>query len=195
MKKYTLLILAILMMAMECENRKFSFIATIDYDKTYVVDQAGPFDESATITRSEVLDMFDIPDDATIKSVNIENISAKVVVLDGNQASSVLLSGYLKLGSGKKEVFNNFPAVLTAVDASFIGLNSLIADGVNGIKTKLEAYLMGSDTAPFEMHVAGDSAPSGSQQINVQIIIKIKGNAEWERCEEVPWFIEGGESC
>jgi len=196
MKKYLLLLLAVpLMMACECETRKFTEIATINFDKTFNINQAGPFDEKVTITHDEVLDEFDIPENATIKDVSIESMSAKVKVLEGNVATSILVSGYLQLGSTKPDLFDDYPLVLSAVNAPWVGLNSLIAGGISKIKTKIEAYLQNNDYEPFDMHVEGDTKPFEGQNVNVQLVIRITGSAKYEVCEEWPWFLEGGESC
>ena len=197
MKKIFLLLpLALLLMSLQCENRTLEQVTTIEFNETYNVNKLAPFNESTTLTRSDVLDMFDIPAEATIKAVHIESIAARVVVQEGNQASALSLSGRLALGSSNPELFSNFPVVLVQVDAPFIGLNSLISDGVNGLKNKIESYLIGSDTAPFDIRVSGNSTPTGGQLIKAQILLKIQGTITWEICEEMPVFlIEAGEKC
>ena len=193
-KKYLLVLIALLLI-FGCENRSFEFVATIDLNETYLVDQTGAFNEAGIVTRNEVLDMIDIPETAEITDVNLESVEVKIVVLESNEAMGVLLSGSVELGSSKPALFNNFPVPLVAVNAPFIGINSLISEGVAGIRSKIEKYLEGSDTEPFEIHVSGDSSPSEGERIHVQILLKIKGTVKYNECMEVPYFMEGGDPC
>jgi len=193
MKKYFLIILIIPLLAMECAYRKFEFAPTINVDETYVVDQAGPFSETQTITREQVLDALDIPETANIKEFNIEKMAIRVTVLEGNVAKVIWASGRLQLGSTKPEVFKDYPISLVGVDYAFIGLNNLIANGVEKIKGKIEGYILGNDTAPFELEIFGDSSPTGGQNVNVNLELRITGSVLYEDCIETLSII--GDDC
>jgi hypothetical protein len=195
MKKYLILVLAIPLLTVACEKRKFEFAPMINLEKTYMVDQTGAFNETATISREDVLDLLDIPETAEIKDVYIESIAVKVIILENNAASAVLLSGKVQLGSSKPALFNDYPAPLVLVDDPWIGLNSLISEGVSGIKAKIEGYLEGSDTEPFDIELSGDSSPTSGNRIHVRILLKITGTVKYFDCMEVPFFVEGGDPC
>ncbi len=193
MKKYLLIILVIPLLAMECQYRKFEFAPTINVEEAYIVEEAGPYSEEQIITREQVLDELDIPETAEIKEFNIEKISLKVGVLENNEASLILASGKLQLGTQKPEVFKNFPISLVGVDVGWIGLNDLIADGVGALKNKLEGYILGEDTAPFTIEVYGDSSPTGGQKVHVKLSLKITGSVKYEDCIETLSII--GDDC
>ncbi|MBN2214880.1 MAG: hypothetical protein JW723_11600 [Bacteroidales bacterium] len=193
MKKNLLIILAITLLAAGCEMRKFEFAPTINVDETYTIDQTGAFFEIQTITRAQVMDALDIPETATVKEFNIEKISLRVTVLEGNQASVILASGKLELGSNKPDIFENFPVSLIKVDAPWIGLNDLIAEGVESLKGKIEGYVLGNDDSPFNIVVSGDSSPTAGQKINVSLELKITGSVKYVDCiETLPYF---GDDC
>lgn len=193
MKKYLLIILAIPLLAVECQYRKFEFAPTISVDETYVVNQTGPFSETQTITRNQVLDGLDIPETANIQEFNIEKMAIRVTVLEGNTAKLILASGRLQLGSTKPEVFKNYPISLVGVDYAFIGLNDLIANGVEKLKGKIEGYILANDTAPFDLEIYGDSSPTGGQKINVNLELRISGTVKYEDCVETVSII--GDDC
>src|SRR4030042_3796871 len=193
MKKYLLIILVISLLAAGCEMRKFEFAPTISIHENYVVAKAGPFSEQETITREQVLDALDIPETAEIKEFNIEKISLKVTVLEGNEASLILASGKLQLGSSSPEVFNDFPISLVGVDVGWIGLNDVIAEGVGALTGKIEGYILGNDTAPFNIEIYGDSSPTGGQKINVNLELRIAGSVKYEDCVETLPFV--GDDC
>ncbi len=193
MKKFWLFILVITILATACQYRKFEFVATIGIDKEFVVDQTGNFSEKQTITRNQVLDALDIPETADIKEVNIERISLRVTILDNNEASFVSASGRLQLGNSNPEVFKDKIIPLVAVNAPIIGLNNLIAEGIGGLKGKLEAYIKNTDVSPFDFEIYGDSSPTTGQKINAKIELQITGSVKYDECiESLPFT---GDDC
>ena len=196
MKKLFILIFCIPLMALQCEKRQFETVGTINVDETYEVDQTGHFVEVEEISRDQVLDLLDIPEDAEITEVNIESVSIKVVVMSDNEASAVIVEGAVDLGASKPEFFSNYIVPLVAVDNPWIGLNTLIQEGVTGIKNKLEKIILGMDDDGFAIILEGDSSPTTGNRIHTQIILRITGTVKYVQCLEVPTFIvEGGEPC
>ncbi|MFO7655952.1 MAG: hypothetical protein R6W78_02705 [Bacteroidales bacterium] len=193
MKKYLLFIMAIPLLAAECEYRRFEFVATIGVNEEFIVDNTGSFSEKQTITRQQVLDALDIPEQAEIKEINIEKLSVRVTILENNQASLISASGRLQLGENKPDIFKDKTIPLVAVNAPFIGLNNLIAEGVSGLKSKLEGYIYNSDAAPFDIEIYGDSSPTTGQKINVKIELIITGSVIYEECIETISLV--GEEC
>ena len=193
MKKLWLFILVITLLATACQYRKFEFVATIGIDKEFVVDQTGYFSEKQTITRNQILNALDIPVTADIKEVNIEKIALRVTILDKNEASFVSASGRLQLGTSNPEVFKDKVIPLVAVNAPIIGLNNLIAEGVEGLKGKLEGYIKNTDATSFDFEIYGDSSPTTGQKINVKIELQITGTVKYEDCIETLSII--GDDC
>jgi hypothetical protein len=194
MKKLIPVILIIMLMSSACEYSKVQLPLDININKTFTVDQTGAYSESMQVTYWEVMGELDIPGNATIDAVNIESISAKVVVLANNKATAVRISGKLQLGSTSPEVFNNYYAPLIAVDNEYIGINTLIDQGVQGLKSKIEGYLKSQDFSSFDINVNGNSSPIEGQRVNIQILIKITGTAKYTICWLLPFFA-GGDKC
>ena len=194
MKKLIPFLLAIALLSSSCEYSELTVTSDLNIDKTYEVNRTGPYSETASVSYNDVLNNLDIPSNVRIDEVNIESVSVKVVVLADNQATAITISGKLQLGSSSPDVFKNFVAPLVGVNTPFIGLNSLIDDGVAGLKSKLQAYLKAQDFSPFNIDLSGNSSPIGGQKIHIQILLKILGSVKYTKCVNLP-FILGGENC
>lgn len=194
MKNLIPLLMIIALLSQACEYSELTTVGSINIDQTFNVDQTGPFSQSSTITYNQVLQNMDIPNNAVIDQVNIESISAKVIVLPDNVATAVSLSGKLQFGNSNPEIFNDYPAVLAGADAPLAGLNALIDDGVQGLKTKIEDYVRGRDYSPFNFILNGNSSPIPGMRVHAQILIKIKGSVKYTSCELLP-FLMGGDQC
>jgi hypothetical protein len=70
------------------------------------------------------------------------------------------------------------------VDYAFIGLNDLIAAGVEKLKEKIESYVLKGDTAPFDIVITGDSSPTGGELVNIVLDLKITGTVKYFECVE-----------
>jgi hypothetical protein len=194
MKKLIPLILIIGLMSSACEYSKVQVPIGININKTFPLDQTGAYSQSLQVTYYDVMSELDIPSSATIDEVNIESISVKVVVLSNNKAPAVKISGKLQLGSTSPEVFNNYYAPLVAVDNEWAGINTLIDQGVQGLKSKIEGYLKSKDFSTFDINVNGNSSPIEGQRVNIQILLKITGSAKYTICAYMPFFL-GGDKC
>lgn len=190
MKKITIIIVISLLIG-GCEWRKFEFAGSIDVKENYILESSSLINESATITRSEVRDAFDIPDNAEIKKVEIENMSLRVTLLEKNQANFVHLSGYVREGSTDILVFENYKVPLVGIDYPVIGLNALISAGVEKIKGKIIAYLKNNDGEPFSIVLTGDAEGT---MVHARIDLVIGGSVVYEECLQVlPGM--GGDPC
>lgn len=192
MKKLLFLVLCLPLMAwqMQCEKKKFPGVGTIKVDETFEVDQTGHFVEVEEISRDQVLDMLDLPDDAEITEVNIESLSIKVIVLSDNMASAVSVSGAADLGGKTPEIFDDYIVPLVAPN-SFFGINTLISEGVNAIREKLEKIILGMDDNGFAVILEGDSSPTTGNRIHAQVILRITGTVKYYQCLTVPFFMDG----
>lgn len=191
MKKLVILTLIMLIPLMGCEWRMFEFSGAIKVNETFSINESGVMYSEGVITRSEVLDAFDIPDNADVKEVNIESMELKVTVLPENQAQVINVSGFVKDASEDHLIFEDFPVSLIGVDFPGLGLNSLIAGGVNRIKTKIEGFIKNTDSTPLNIYL---SINSGESLVQVNLDLIINGNIIYEECLEVlPGM--GGEEC
>ncbi|MDZ7359197.1 MAG: hypothetical protein ONB46_00510 [candidate division KSB1 bacterium] len=195
-KKIMCLPLLAVLLLTGCEKRLFHFIATINQTPVFNVDQTGAFKKSIQISSSLVRSQLDIPEDARITQLDIESLSLRVEVKSGNQASRLSVSGtILDVGQQRqKQMFKDFPVVLVGVNAPFVGLNSLIADGISELRGKLEGYVKNLDTGSFFIEVTGDSNPPG-QRVLVDLHLVIKATVKYDQCVEVPQLFSSGEEC
>jgi hypothetical protein len=194
MKKHISLILISFLFCTACENKKLTLVGNIKLDRTFPVDQTGAFSSSSQITSDQVRNDLDIPETATIEEVNIESISIKVLVLQDNQATAVRVSGKLQIGNTAPKLFNDYIAPLVLVDNPYIGLNTIIAEGIQGIRSKIEEYLKTMDNTPINITLVGDSSPTAGNRIHAQILLKINGTVKYSECINLPFFM-GGEKC
>lgn len=190
MKKITILIVISLLIG-GCEWRKFEFAGIINVEEDYILESSSSINESAKITRSQVRDAFDIPENADVKKVEIENMSLRVTLLEKNQAKFVNLTGYIREGSENLHVFKDYSVPLIGVNAPWIGLNALISEGVEKIRGKLISYLKENDGDPFSIILTGDAQGT---MVHARIDLIIKGSVVYEECLEVlPGM--GGDPC
>ncbi len=194
MKKITacFLLLALPLLA-GCEQRLFHFVVTIDQTPTFPIDQTGAFSRSIRITEQDVLRALDVPEGGKITGVDIESLSLKVVVKPGNTAPALSVSGRISDSQGQSTMFQNYPIVLSGVDASFVGLNDLIETGISKLRNKINGYVMKIDNSAFDIEVSGDTVPSG-QRVVLDLQLRIKATIKYDECLEVP-LGEGGEDC
>lgn len=194
MKKLAPLFLVTLLIGTGCENKQFEFNPGIKVNKVYEVNQTGEFSEFQSISHSEILDLLDIPEEATIESVKIETVGIWFEVLEGNQAESITLSGVVEeSGVGDILLFEDESFSLGSASVKVIN-GLLLYGGTEKIRSKLEKYLQMNDTNPFKIVLFGDTDP-GSQVLNVSIHLGITGSVRYVTCESVPWFIQGDGYC
>jgi hypothetical protein len=195
MKKILLGLLLLAVPALSgCEKQIVHLTATFERDEVYEATGNAPFDHTATITSEEVRDALDIPDDATITKVEIESLSLKVHTLPGNEALSVVVSGTIQDETGLSDIWKDFPLVLAAVDAPFIGLNALIEDGIGKLRAKLTNYVRKLNDNSATIHLTGHMVPNPSE-VHAEITLKIRATIEYTQCVDVPSVVMDGEKC
>jgi hypothetical protein len=176
-----------------CEKRLFHFIVTIDQTAPFVIDQTGSFNQTVPITEQDILRALDVPETGTITGVDIESLSLRVAVKDGNQATALNVSGTITEGGQTKSMFTNFPVTLVAVNAPFIGLNALIEDGISSLRRKINGYVKGIDNSSFQITVSGTTVPANARAL-FDVNLKIKATVKYDECLEVP-FGSSGDDC
>lgn len=177
-----------------CEKRKFYFNVNLNKTEVFTINQTGAFSVNKIITEADILQLLDIPTDATITEINIQSISLKAEVKSGNQATSILVSGKVgDVGSQQFTMFNNTPVVLAGVNVPFIGLNSLLAVGVNKLKNKINGYVNQIDNNSMVIELTGDSSPTTGQHVFVDLLFKITATIKYSECLDS--FTAFGDDC
>jgi hypothetical protein len=176
-----------------CEKRLFHFIVTIDQTAPFVIDQTGAFNQSVPITEQAILSALDVPEGGTITGVDIESLSLRVAVKNGNQATALNVSGTVTENGQTRSMFTNYPVPLVAVNAPFIGLNSLIEDGISSLRRKINGYVKRIDNSSFLITVSGTTVPANARAL-FDINLKIKATVKYDECLDVP-LGSSGDDC
>lgn len=178
-----------------CEQRLFHFLITIDQTPTFPIDQAGAFSQTVTITEQDVLRALNVPENGTITGVDIESLSMRVVVKNGNEARAINVSGAVIENGQVRPIFNNKTQTipLVGVNVPFAGLNALIEDGVASLRRKINGYVRRIDNSTFTIRLNGTTVPDNSRAL-LDINLKIKATIKYDECLDVP-LGEGGEDC
>jgi len=194
MKKILLAsILLALVLSTGCKKQLYHFVGTVPITQEYEADKTnGAFSGISLITKEDVTDVLNLPNNSQIDKVDMQNTGATVEPLAGNAATQVLLSGTVTIPpAGPVPLFNNF-AVST--DSTYT-LASLNTTGVQALTDQINAFLapMPSST-PITVALTGVAVPAGSR-MHVKITLKIQCNVPSEACIEFPSFISEGEDC
>jgi hypothetical protein len=198
-KVLTYAFLAILCLNTGCVNRLFKYTVEINQTTQHTVDDPdGVFVTSAFINRTTVARALNLPSGSRVTELNIESLALSVSIPSTNQAVSVNLTGLMQRSAGgpTSELFRNQTIPLAGVNVPFIGLNALIADGIDKLKTELENFVKGIGTGTqVEIALSGTSTPA-QRRVSVTIHVQIKATVKYERCEEVLEVLgDVGEPC
>jgi hypothetical protein len=191
MKKLLFLILPVTILFTGCETKRFTVVGNINLEREFQVDNTGSFTESSTINAQDVNDDLDLPDDAVIVDVNIESISAKVLALSGNQTNAVTVNGKIQTGTTELQLFNNLVISIPAGDGDYTALNTLLAEGVQKLRSKIEDYVKNNEFSPVTITVNGDSSPTIGKRVHTRILVKISGSVTYYEEVSLPFFIGG----
>jgi len=186
--------LALMLLSIGCAKKLFHFVVPLVRDERYTVDQNGAFGSIDKITSAEIRDALNVPEDGEVTRVDIESMSLKVNVLDGNQAKWIKASGYIEDDGKPLYFFQDQLVTLVGVDVKYVGLNALIEAGVKKLAKRINDHVKRINDADIEVGIAGDSDPPG-QRIKVLITLTVKATVLYDQCVEVPDFIGGEKSC
>jgi hypothetical protein len=193
-KLVTSILILTLPFILGCEKRLFRFVTTIDQTSVFNLSSAnGSFEEAHTITRDDVLGKLDIPKKAHVTDVKIESLSLKVIKRPENKAPALTVYADVYGSRVPGRMFNPVTVPLLGVDAPFLGLNTLIASAIDGLKDKFKGYILALDYTDFQIYVNGGSTPAG-QEIALDLQLIVKATVEYEECvDTIPGT--GGEKC
>ncbi|GBD92277.1 hypothetical protein BMS3Abin04_03012 [bacterium BMS3Abin04] len=200
-KKNIIYILLLLPILMGCDKRLFKFQSNIDLAKLYTFDKTGPTQESATITEEQIRSALDLPSDAKVTKVNIETLSLRIKLNDGNEATLLRIKGFINDASSNTKIWDvdQISPPIISPDASIfgqkIGINGLIETGINKLKSKIEGFIKRNDFGSFVINVEVDSSPFSGRRIAMDIEIVIQATIEYEQCVEVWDGLDAGEEC
>jgi hypothetical protein len=194
MKKSLLfLVLLALSFSTGCKKQLYHFVGTVPITQEYLPDQAnGSFSGSDIITKEDVTDVLNLPNNAQIDKVDLQNTGVTVEPLAGNAASQVLLTGTAAIGNGTPvPLFSNFPV---STNSTFT-LAAMNTAGVQALTNQINAFLAPvPSSTPITIALSGISVPGGAR-LHVKITLKIQCNVPSEACIEFPSFISEGEDC
>jgi len=200
-KKNIVYILLLLPILMGCDKRLFKFQSNIDIAKVYTFDNTGPTRKSARIESEQIRSALDLPSDAKVTKVNIETLSLRIKLNDGNEAKLLKIKGFIAdLGDQRIlwDVDQISPPIISpdaSIFGSKIGINGLIETGINKLKSKIEGFIKQNDFSSFLIYVEVDSSPFSGSRIAMDIEIIIKATIEYEQCVEVWNGLDAGEEC
>ena len=190
-------VLPLFMSCSACENKLFHFSVPFPVPHTFNIDDAdGTFTETTTVTANDILDALDLPteSDICIKKVEIRGISLKPVVLEGNGASTVTVSGRVSEDGQFLYAFQDYSLPLPTNAVSSFVVDQLIDAGINRIKDKIEGFILGLDSQSFDIVFSGNSNPAGSR-ILADVTLTIEGTISYDECVEVWDFLSDAEEC
>jgi len=193
MKKILLIpVLLALTLSTGCKKQLYHFVGTVPITKTYEANEAdGSYSGTDIITKEDVTDVLNLPNNAQIDKVDLQNTGVTVEPLAGNAATQVLLSGTVTINGVITPLFNSFPVSTN----STLTLASMNLSGVQALTAQINAFLSSvPSNSPITVALTGIAVPAGSNT-HVMITLKIQCNVPSEACIEFPSFISEGENC
>ena len=192
------MVLVLLLSFGGCEKKMFEFTGGLNETNVYTIDEiTGAFSESRTITASEILSELDVPDDARIKTVDVEALSLRVTLREENEASVLNVSGSVVEQGGQSYMFQDHALPLEGVvgtDTPWVGLNALISTCIGRLHGKLEGFSRGLDSQSFQISVSGSSSTPG-QRVALDLHLRVKIAITYEECVDVMKGPVGGRDC
>jgi len=176
-----------------CQKKLFHFVVPLNKVRTIAIDNTGEFAGYEKITAREIRAALDVPEDGTVTGVDLESVQIRVRLVDGNVATWVKLSGFVVDKGKPLLLFKDKSVPISHVDTKYIGLNALIAEGVEKLAGKINDHVNKVNDADIEIGLTGNSDPAG-QLIKVAIDFKINATVKYDQCVEVFDFF-GGEDC
>lgn len=194
MKKVLLVpVLLALTFSTGCKKQLYQFVGNVPITQEYFPDEAtGSFSGSNIITKEDITDVLNLPANAQVNNVDLQNTGATVEPLAGNAATQVLLSGTATIGNGTPvPLFNSFPV---STNSTFT-LAAMNLAGVQALTTQINAFLAPVPSiTPITIALSGVSVPAGSR-LHVKVTLKLQCNVPSEACIEFPSFISEGGEC
>ena len=176
-----------------CQKKRFHFVVPLNKVRTIAVNSTGEFAGYEKITAREIRAALNMPADVTITGVDLESVQIRVRHVEGNAATRVKLSGFVVDKGKPLLLFKDKSVPINNVDNKYIGLNVLIAEGVERLVGKINDHVKKVNDVDIEIGLTGDGDPAG-MLIKVEIDFKIVATVKYDQCVEVFDFF-GGEDC
>ena len=180
---------------MGCERVAIEYLVEIDQTPVYHINITGAFDEAATISKADLLSAVDIPKDATIEEIEIESFAVRAIEKEGNQAKELLVTAITyDSKTDKLKMFEDYTVSIQKKESNllslallkFVGIQTLLNEGVSSLKGKIKQIVKEGRTEPFVIAISGDSKPPG-QKILLDLELQIKMTVKYKVCEDVPF--------
>ena len=196
MKKLAVLILiAGFAVLLNCEYKTIEQVVAVGIDRSFQgsLDGSDEFETfTFTLTRAELLDRLDIPDDAEITDLQIESFAGKFTERDDSQAESVEMEALVTTPAGT-EVF---------VESATYPINTESLEPFSRWMTRrvtelLEAELLAilQDEGSFR-GINAEIKVRAAERLSLDLYVDLWMNITYEICQEVPTILGiEGESC
>jgi hypothetical protein len=194
--KKTILIAALLTLPFVagCKKQMYHLTGTVPFQELYPFNETdGTFEESTrTITRADVLDELNLPENAAVTGVQIESVSIDLARKPGNNATSASVTTDIKVGnSGWVHIFENYQVQL---NASHVVINSFNNAGLLLLKNAVNNYFAPASTSFPDITIRVTGSANATPLI-VDMTLTIKTTMNYDACLEVPEWFSGGEEC
>lgn len=186
--KIGIIILLSLSMLTSCEEKTFNVVLNLVFSHNFTVNSTASSVEEYSITGKEINDQLDeVPDTASLDSIQISNMYVVIKALPGNTAQQVTVSGagkYSAINNGEYfTLFNNNTFDMPAENDSVeVGIKNLVEPGIQSLKNILNDLVMNSsisDDAEASVKVESLLLPSEST-VNAEITFYLQATTVFE---------------
>jgi hypothetical protein len=193
MKRMLLLaVLIALPLVTGCKKQLYHMTGTLNIAESFAVNDAdGNYQNIGTINPADVNAELDIPDNAVIRSVEIETVYLTVHLQPSNQADNIQASASVRvLGGTYVPAFTNISVPL--VEGTH-DITALSVQAVAILKSQLQAVLMHVGTpGPIDVNLqlTANRAP-----VIADIDLVVRGTVNYDTCVDLPTWFSEGEDC
>ena len=164
-----------------CDGRLVPATAPFERTFDFTFDSDDGTTELATLSQSDILGELDIPEDATIESVDIERVRLSLSPGAGNEAATATLT-FSYAAQGFSEDLD-----ITVADVDREPVDALIASTLRALESDVLGLLRGF--GPGQITVQGDVsniAATGSRLV-LEASLDVKLTVTYVFCEDLGW--------
>ena len=196
MKKLAVLILiAGFAVLLNCEYKTIEQVVAVGIDRSFQgsLDGSDEFETfTFTLTRAELLDRLDIPDDAEITDLQIESFAGKFTERDDSQADRVEMQVMIAAPTGDEEFVQlaTYPINTESLEPFSRSMTRRVTDLLEN-----ELLLILKDQSSY-FGLNAEIKIRAPERLSLDLYVDLWMNITYEICEEVPTILGiEGESC
>jgi hypothetical protein len=191
--KRTLLLAVLLALPLVtgCKKQLYHMTGTLNIAEAFAVNADRNYQNIGTINPLDVNAELDIPDNAVIRSVEIETVYLTVHLQPGNEADNFLASASVRPQGGT--YVPAFTNVNIPLEEGTHDITVLSTQAVAILKAQLQAVLMHVGTpGPIDVNLqlTANQAP-----VIADIDVVVRGTVNYDTCVELPTWFSEGEDC